>query len=302
MGDIFFLLGYLGSGILAYGLEKNYLIRRFGENNQTSDVASIAWMVGIMGYVGLVMVIVDHRREGWELSLTYRIPKQEALPAPDRKDLIIQTSEEKVLAAVETAEKEHVEEEKEKERQLVLAEQRKSEQALQKEIFEKSVTLSKLMPQLSKDLLKMKPKHLEGFREEEYQHLDTIIKKRIGLGHKISEITGRLTQFLCSLECKIIESSGSKNLATGVTMFIGYSVIGVIPALIGILLNSTVVFLASFLGMVIGVLLSALHYRRRLDDCPKCYYLESSKFLRKHQSLKFLPFKKKGKEAELAQA
>jgi len=316
-------IGWAGSGLLAYGLEKNYWLRKEEEcwPNLGYDEEWICIFGCLLGPAGLMCAWLLHRNQGWKLALRYRIPKQKALSAPDQKSLIKQTGREKVLAVVEIAKNEYAEEERIRklirsieERMLSLANQVKAmrarllgqqeaEQALQKEIIDKSQAFSDLSTKLSRALLKLRPRHMKNFGQDEYHSLDDLIKKEIGLGHRIHLVQLKFWRFFIDPANKLMKSEDEATAATGIVMALA-TIFG-IPMTSGMLIH--LLTGSWFAGILAGtasfmaLCASGDHYDSKgkrspagicLEGCDQCNYLEVSKFLKGHNISKQLSVEK----------
>jgi len=300
MGTLFWL-GWTVCSLLNYGLLKN---AKWQDTKRWSFFdESMCCSVSALGIFSFPAILIFGVSNIHPIGLTYRIPAQKALPVSDQKALVKQTGKEQVLTALEIAKQEKIVDEKAaevirfaEERRLVLDEQRKvneaalnkqreDERVFQKEISENTESFSKLLPKLAKKLLAIKPRHIDGFNEEAYQHLDTLIKKKIGIRHKVKILACKVWDTLLAPAAKI---DGELALLFIMVAILGFPIF--LGSLIGYLIGNGLV------GVITGLtILSSLHFYEPLskrNECKECCYLRSSKFLDKHKLAKSLSIEK----------
>ncbi len=283
--------GWSVSGFLAYGLGKNLLWKRdFKQLYWDSFNECVCWLTALCGPIMLpILAVAIPRLEGQKmLGLTYRIPKQKTLPAPGETGLVRQTGKEKVMARIEKAEERRKKEEEEMKRRVTLAREKEAQERLKNESARYEGAYAELVPRLSKELLRMRPEDMEDFGEEEYQCLDLMIRKKIGLGHRIADSCNRLWGCVASLaewvDCADKSGMGFGHLAllfmVSAPMIMGSELLGPM-GFVG----------AGFLQ--IASLIAGYHASGgESGRCEKCRYLHVSRYLRKHNIPKALAVEK----------
>lgn len=314
--ETLFWLGWAASSILAYGAGKDDFYQRCEASGVEYSLADefVSLLIAFLGPIGFIVGPFPSYLEGkWRFGLTYRIPKQKALPAPQEKGLVKQTGKEKVLVALETAKKDYLAAEKRKEvlrlkkerkaaatkereaEERALTVQKEIEENLQKEISKSKKTYSKLIRLLAEKLLKMKAKHMKKFGEEEYQYLDTLIRKEVGLGHRA--VTSYMQCWITPIElfCKFAEKIHCKYGENTAVVALLVSVVGatVIPHMMLAASFGTLTMLITLLLELSSVALALNHIgANQSRGCKSCHYLFKSDFLQKHNIPKALPAKK----------
>jgi|GEM_PF-3146958 len=288
------ILGWIGSGLLGYGLMKDNFLRLWRQRHIHYDAEdeNFTRVIALIGPIGLMVSVIGRIEDfGWNapLTLTFRTPRQKLLPTPGKRGLIRQTGQERMMEKIRKAEERRKEEKMEQNRQLFLAWERETREKLDREIAEAREAYASLVPRLSQELLHLKPKDLVTADEEEYQYLDAQIKRKIGLGHGLACLSYR---FWTNVFGRIKRDEDSVERKYGV--FIAECVVAFYSASISSLCALVPCLFLGGIGVPIGCIttiasiLAVAHTGKNFKDCHKCRYLQKSGFLARHNVRKGL--------------
>jgi len=182
----------------------------------------------------------------------------------------------------------------------VLAKQNKLEEEFQKELDSNKETYSGLVPKLIQEVLRMELQEIEDFGEDEYQHLDTLIKKKIGIKHKIHRACFKFWNYLLIRPVDGFEKFVGKDDGGAVGIFFLFLLCGMpitFGATIGSLTGSVGIGIISGIAHLASAFTTVCHYSKSdknpaMDNCNQCHYLEVSKVLKVHNIPKALPVEK----------
>ena len=203
---------------------------------------------------------------------------------PPEKSLVTQGEKEKVLLMLNSIKKELELTKDAREAERALAKQKELEAGLVKD----SKVFSELFLQLANSHLQVTPERLRAAKlgEKGFQHLDALVREKIGWRHKISVACHNLWNLAVSPAEKLF-NKGYKNLGSSIGLIIILGIILGIPIAIGSLTNGLVGFL---LMLVSGISLGQMfHVESRKDKdspteyCDQCHYLLLARFFKKHR-------------------
>ena len=203
---------------------------------------------------------------------------------PPEKSLVTQGEKEKVLLMLDSIKKELELTKDTREAERALTKQKELEAELAKD----SKVFSELFLQLANSHLQVTPERLREVKlgEKGFQHLDVLMREKIGWRHKISVACHNLWSLAVSPAEKLFKK-GHQNLGGSIGIIITLGIVFGIPIAIGSLTNGLIGFLSMLVsGISFGQIFHVESKKDKdspIEYCDQCHYLMLARFFKKHR-------------------